>query len=160
MLICFAYALFPIYVYDDVQNGFVIFPLPTHCIRTFVYLNRLHGSQSPFFILCFQSSYLLCTDTLTILFLSFSGRSKSSAEEASGSSKKYSKLSEQERKHWEDEHKKHKAIEKAAGLAPPQVKKPKPTKSMHGAPSKMPRKVSPNIYANKSVYYLNTVQTL
>ena len=135
-------------MYDDVQNGFVIFPLPIHCIITFVYLNSLHGSQSHFFILCFQSSYLL-------LFLSFSGKSKLSAEEVSGSSKKYSKLSKQERKHQEDECKKCKAIEKAAGLAPPPVKKLKPMKSMHGAPSKMPRKVSPNIYVNKSIYYPN-----
>ena len=117
-------------------------------MRTFVYLNRLHGSQSHYFILCFQSSYLL-------LFLSFSGWSKSSVEEASRSSKKYSKLSKQERKHQEDEHKKYKAIEKAAGLTPPPVKKPKPTKSTHGAPSKTPRKVSPNIYVNKSIYYPN-----
>ena len=76
-----------------------------------------------------------------------------SAEEVSG----LSKLSEQERKHWEDECKKCKAIEKSAGLAPGQVKKPKPTKSMHGTPSKMARKVCPNIYANKSKYYPNNL---
>ena len=75
-----------------------------------------------------------------------------SAEEASESSK----LSKQERKHREDERKKCKAIEKSAGLAPAPVKKPKPTKSTHGTPSKTSRKVCPNSYVNKSEYYLNT----
>ena len=61
-------------------------------------------------------------------------------EEASGSSKKYSKLSEQERKHWEDERKKCKAIEKTAGLTPPPSEEAKTNEEHAWCPLKNAKK--------------------